>query len=478
MERADIRLAGRPLNDVRIETRAAFSGLDANVPLIGCGHQPDFAHPGVWAKHVVVRHVAETLGCGAFDLVVDNDSPRSMDLTIPVVDASGRVDTNTVRLGSSTAGAAHEGRPAIPPEEIETLRGELRALLGSRWDESMLPKFMDGLARPESPVDAVEQHLDGRRHLDSLLGAELPEFRISRYFGGAFVAELLIEAERFAGAYNASLHDYRREQGVRDIDRPLPDLHADDSRIETAFWIYRPQMPRRRLWVRSPVDRIELLADAEHVGTLEKADLVRDPQQVLDRLRPWVIRPRALTLTLWARLLLCDLFVHGIGGAKYDRITDGIFRRYFEIEPPAYACVSATRTLDLPRHHVTFADVAAARTALRDLHYNPQRHLSDLPGDLVAERSSWIQRSDELRETQGPSLERREVYRAIQRVNARLIECVPEAAERMRERVAALDRLAESDRIAVSRAYFYALEPHDRLADLAGRLRTSAALSG
>ena len=36
-------------------------------------------------------------------------------------------------------------------------------------------------------------------------------------------------------------------------------------------------------------------------------------------------------LTLWARLLLCDLFIHGIGGAQYDRVTDLIVENYFGV---------------------------------------------------------------------------------------------------------------------------------------------------
>ena len=34
------------------------------------------------------------------------------------------------------------------------------------------------------------------------------------------------------------------------------------------------------------------------------------------------LRTRALTTTLFARLVLSDMFLHGIGGAKYDQVTD------------------------------------------------------------------------------------------------------------------------------------------------------------
>ena len=48
------------------------------------------------------------------------------------------------------------------------------------------------------------------------------------------------------------------------------------------------------------------------------------------------LRPRALITTMFARLVLSDIFIHGIGGAKYDQVTDAIVRRFFAVEPPEY----------------------------------------------------------------------------------------------------------------------------------------------
>ena len=48
------------------------------------------------------------------------------------------------------------------------------------------------------------------------------------------------------------------------------------------------------------------------------------------------LRTRALTTTLFARLFLADLFVHGIGGAKYDAMTDQICERLFGMKAPSF----------------------------------------------------------------------------------------------------------------------------------------------
>ena len=41
------------------------------------------------------------------------------------------------------------------------------------------------------------------------------------------------------------------------------------------------------------------------------------------------LRPRALTTTMYLRLAMGDLFLHGIGGAKYDQLTDRIIEHFF-----------------------------------------------------------------------------------------------------------------------------------------------------
>ena len=46
-----------------------------------------------------------------------------------------------------------------------------------------------------------------------------------------------------------------------------------------------------------------------------------------------------------ARLVLGDLFLHGIGGAKYDQLTDAMIARFFGLEPPGFMVLSATLLL-------------------------------------------------------------------------------------------------------------------------------------
>ena len=56
---------------------------------------------------------------------------------------------------------------------------------------------------------------------------------------------------------------------------------------------------------------------------------------------------------MYARLFLADLFIHGIGGAKYDELTDELMRRFFKIEPPEFLTLTGTLLLPFPRAAAT-----------------------------------------------------------------------------------------------------------------------------
>lgn len=465
-----LALAGVNIAELRTDVRRRIWNAPADAIVIACGHQPAYIHPGVWAKNVAVARAAERFGTIAGDLIVDNDAPETTDLILPAAEHDGLVKTNTIRWGDEPAHAAYEGRSPLSAAVIESNRGLMARLMGSGFGESAIVAYLDGLAEAHKARDLVEQHLAGRSRVDVPLGVSLNWTRVSTAFGGPFVADLLLHADRFASAYNEALREYRLAHDVRGHDRPLPDLGRDGDRVETALWIYQPRNRRQRLWVSREHGVLCLYADRAPVGRVGESELVRAPDTTLASLSPWVVRPRALTLTLWVRLLVCDLFVHGIGGAKYDRITDRIFQSYYRCEPPPLACVSATLHLPLPRHPRAKTYVHEARHRLRDLRYNPQRYLPDAPADLLARRLALIAESDTLRATRGPRAERRRVFTELRRTNEKLAQARPDIEEQLRVDLADQTRKAASDALALGREYFYALQPRQRLIGLAERI--------
>jgi len=463
-----VRLAGVEAAQLRAQTRQAL-WKSGDLPAILCGHQPAFIHPGVWAKSVVVAQFSERHDLAGGELVVDNDAPHSSGLTVPAAGPDGLVRIHNFTWEADLAGAAYEGRPALSAQVVEATAQQLSHLLGEAFGQSALPDYLEG-SRQAQGGDIVAQHLAGRSRIDRPLGAQLRAIRVSDVFGGAFVADLLLNADRFAAVYNSALKEYRTAHQVRSADRPLPDLGRRGDQIETALWIYQPGQRRCRLWVSRQGDAICLLADQSLAGRIGVQELTRDPDAALAGLGPWLVRPRALTLTLWARLLACDLFVHGIGGAKYDRVTDRIFRRYYGFEPPPLACVSATLQLPLPRHPQAETEQRAARQRRRDLLFNPHRYVADLPAAVMERRRALIDESGRLRANRASRPDRRRVFLELRQLNAELARTQPAVQEQLDAAVAMLADQYRSHLLASGRQYFYALQPRQRLIDLAEQL--------
>ena len=111
------------------------------------------------------------------------------------------------------------------------------------------------------------------------------------------------------------------------------------------------------------------------------------------------IRSRALMTTLWARLVLGDLFLHGIGGAKYDQVTDVIVERFFGLQPPGYMVLSATLHLPVDRPAASVPDEATVHRQLRELDFHPERFVSSESSAevaaLVAEKRRWVSAADD-----------------------------------------------------------------------------------
>lgn len=449
-------------------------GVDEQSPLIAIGHQPEFIHPGVWAKHVMAQRLAEAVGGVAVNLVVDNDAPKTLALAVPVAKGN-TVELHHVPFAGKGAGLPYEALAGLDGRAIRRIRQEIAALMGASFDVSAMPTFFEGLAAAEGR-DFADQMIAGREAAERSFGVTLRDVRVSRAWGGAMLADWVCHAGEFADAYNRALAEYRREEAVRDPDRPIPDLHIAGPRVELPLWACGPGEPRRRLYVEGADDVIRFFAEDEPIGSAS-VRTIADAAEPADALRTAcrkAIRPRALTLTLWARLLVSDLFIHGIGGAKYDRITDKIVRFYYGVEPPAMACVSATLHVPLPRTAVGPDQLTAALRRLRDAQYKPDRWAASVADatPLLAERRRAIERSDTLRLDDGrlDRTARREVFNRIHDLNAQLAAMRPDVAAEARSELARIERGQRQDRIAAGREYFFALYPATKLERLCAAL--------
>lgn len=469
LAQTDARFLDSTLADCRRVTRERLAKRDDAIVIV-IGHQPEFIHPGVWAKHIVACRLAAAAGGCAVNLVVDSDVPKRTTLDVPAVE-DGRTRRRSIPVETLHPSRAFEVTRAWTPAQIDAFHRTVRDVMPDRWEQTPMPAFITGVAEARAPRDWVDQMCSGRRAIECAWGIELRDLRVSEVSLGPWLVQLIRDARRFAQTYNDALARYRRARGIRGTRHPMPDLHIGTEDVEAPLWAFRDAGPRRRVFVRNGEDRITVLAQREEIATLRRGDLTgcETVSDLLHACAPWRLRPRALALTMWARLFLADLFVHGIGGAKYDRITDDLIQRYFGVTPPAIACVSATLHVNLPHHGVTASTLQALRRTLRDVQWNPHRHLdgNESVQSLVRRRTDLVRESERLGQREpGNHRARRDTFQAIRDVNHELLMRGQDVLEDRRRAVGEAARHLDENRVALSREYFFGLYDHAALADL------------
>ena len=425
----ELQFAGLTLRELRDLARR-FVGHDSG-PLILTGHQSELHHPGVWVKNAVIDAVPGN----ALHVAVDTDQPKHLALRWPGV---ALPVTDDPRLRSAAwAGLLDPPSPAHlnaadaadpPPLVVEWIADCRRYLIDQR--DSPSPMTLAGMLA------------DAGHRLDWRLGLRHSVVMLSGLLEceawAAVVLEIARDAEGFAGDYNAALREHRAANGLEGTDRPMPDLAPG----ELPFWLDDLTTGRR---ARAMIGDVPDAADP--------ADLLRQLRR-----RGLRLAPRALTLTLFLRLFLADLFVHGIGGGHYDRVLDRLLRRRWGIEPPTFAVATATlfHPDALGRERVCPSCLRREGHALRH----------DALGE---EKAAWLEKI----EAQPTFRARRAVFEAMHARRRDRLAGDPRYAAFLRRRAEAGRRLAE-EAVLFDRELFYPVQTERRLTDLIARVRSAS----
>jgi hypothetical protein len=441
-----------------------------NPPLVVAGHQPQLFHAGVWFKNFVLAAIGERLNGWAINLLIDNDILRDPSIRVPAGAAS-----------EPQVGSVPFDVPAdpIPYEERPILDASVFTSFDARTMQAVAPWFTSPLIGDLWPLASEAAKRSGnvgrslaeaRHRLEGRWGQQTWEVSLSAVCETApfawFTSHLLAQLPRFHETYNTSLHEYRRINHVRSRSHPVPDLARDQEWLEAPFWLWTADAPsRRRLFVRDCGHGLEL-TDRQDVKFRLPLREDGDAQAAVDRLlslpRERIrLRPRALITTMYARVLLSDLFLHGIGGAKYDQLTDLIIQRFFGWEPPAFLTLSATMLLFEDRTPEMARQIRDTKHLLRDVRFHPERHVEPTLEieRLVAEKRRWI----DLDLPRGQRLQR---HQEIERLNRQLQAHVPETAEALSPPLTSLAAELRRQKLLASREFCFCLFPEALLRPL------------
>ena len=452
----------------------AFTQLDK---VFLAGHQPQLFHAGVWFKNFALSELARRHRGVAVNLLIDSDTMKGNSLRVP---GGTLEDPEIAAIPMDVAGLP------VPHEQRRIIDRSVFATFGRRVHERIAPLVADPLVREFWPsvversrqTDNLGECLAQSRHqLEGRWGwntLEIPQSRVCESQPHHwFVAHLLAQLPRFRQTYNQVVAEYRWAHRIRSAAHPVPNLRQSGEWLEAPFWVWSEGAPERRpLFVKrragdtllSNGDGLEIALPLRSDGSADRA-VTRLSELAVEGVK---IRSRALITTLWARLALGDLFVHGIGGAKYDQVTDALIARFFGLEPPDFLALSATLHLPIARDRARLEDVRAIKHQLRELQFNPDRHVDaqtvQMAGDsraaaeLISGKTRWISTP----QTPENAASR---YREIRRINRELQPWIEDRRKELLERLSQTTKSTRAETILSWREYAFCLFPEETLRD-------------
>ena len=153
-------------------------------------------------------------------------------------------------------------------------------------------------------------------------------------------------------------------------------------------------------------------------------------------------------LTCFLRLVVADQFIHGIGGGRYDQVTDRFIARHFGIAPPAFAVTTAT---------LHFPDaVGRTRVCMACVVQEGHRVRHDVLGERKRELVAAIDAAPRC------SGERREAFYRMHR-ELRTARQEHPAIKQWEERLRETQRTDAEDAPLFDRELFYPVQPESRL---------------
>jgi hypothetical protein len=501
-DRTPIDLAGRTLGQLRkwsrrdiLQAARQYTSELTGEPiseqadglLLVAGHQPSLFHPGVWVKNFAVGALAKSCAGTALNLIVDNDTLSSTQLRVPVGDR----DFPRIEMVPFD-----DERPPQPWEEakvanVEMFRtfGERVGALMSKWN---IDPLLSGMWRDAVEVadrnGSLRDALTAARHRQErrwgCANLELPISRVCELDPFLwFASHVLTELPRFRDVHNEVLGEFRKVNRIRSRTHPVPELSAErDGWLEAPFWVWRKGEHQRQRVFAKQLGREVHLSDGDETFVRLPLEPGGEACCAVEALRELPqqgirLRTRALTTTLFARLCLADLFVHGIGGSKYDEMTDRIIHRFYRLPAPSFLTLSATLHLPLADPFgVSAGDVTRLQRLQRDLQYNSDRHLTvgenadvDL---LIAEKQQLIAEQDDSTASNLSRRQRRlrsrnnhDRFRRLREIGGRLSEMAVKKQQRVESELSDVAQQLAANTILANRELPFCLYPKENLRD-------------
>lgn len=424
----------KSLEKWRNHTRAEL-GLATDQPIIATGHQTLLWHPGILVKYLLVDAIASAHNLATANLVVDQHVGAFGEFEVPILAKDDSLSVAKIGLQSHREDVPMVRRKTFNPLEHQA---NLRYAL---------PEVASGV---DQIIHAVNQHSDAANAALQMTAAladlmrpwvsPMPYVTASALMGTTLARSVLVAMAKDAGKC-VELYN----QAVKAVpEAGVSQLEISQEKIEVPLWRIDSDDLRRRAYLSDLQDWLS-------------SD---DPQ--------FELLPRALFMTALVRLGMCDLFVHGTGGAIYDRAMQLWIKNWLALDVSPIAVATATLHLPLGSPPEQRIDVAGVQQAMRRLWHDPQsgptnESISSAKRDLIKQ----------IEEAPRKSIERQQLFSKLQtylnenrKINAKAIEKAQLQVEQ------AIRHQAEAP-IIDCRSWAFTLYPREMIDELATAVHNS-----
>ncbi len=442
--------------------------------IIATGHQANWHHCGILAKDVAAWSLARSCAGVCLHLVLDHDISNTA-LMLPCCYDDGQWHIERNEMDSATVSMPAElrllSKPNIAAAFIEKVISTWPdSLCGGLWSTTQVSNVIAKSRFTTLPelITYLHSVLTGSLGLDILY---LPVSKMAKseaFFG--FVVSLILDAERFAFCYNRAIEQQCDALSIAG-HRTVRFLNIDrEGSIELPFWLIDTAGSRSSLYVGTKDNKtIQISRGPQGLGVIT----CDNPDGIITQLRKILtshkleLRPKAISLTLFIRVFFADWFVHGIGAAGYESITDRIIENYFAIPRLDFGVATATMLLSEESSKlISDESLEDIKRQSRKLKYNPETfiepsvRLKEPVRALIARKRRLIFIAAKSSVSQQ---EKRSCYKAITQINDTLAGYCSQSSHIIEDKIAIRQRQEQSSRIMESREYFFGLFEPQRL---------------
>ncbi len=443
--------------------------------IIETGHSPILAHPGVMIKHGLVNSIAKKVDGVGINMVVDNDACHDDYLNIPNINGP---DSSVERIEfiSGLYNLAFEEIRYTDSAQLTAFKESVLKVLHSPDMKKTFEDFINPVIRLSGETLGFTDLFTCARHAFLLRfgigNLEVPVSLISETEPFLnFFLHITANARSVVNIYNAKLGEYRRLKKISSRANPLPDLMEKGYVVELPFWVWCEGEPRKSLYASvADNSRISVICEdkiIEHFDFGENSSSSENLNRLGDLISKGIkIRPKAIVNTMYSRMFLSDLFVHGIGGAKYDLITNEIIREFFGVEPPAYVTVSATLHLPYKPFNVSNDDVIALKHVIKDMGYNPDKYASGEVMESAGMKSMVSEKKDLIAKEAHESEEKHRAFDRLKELNSIMKEKIMSLIMEKEKELEDLEKRIRYNSIVTNREYPFCIYPESILGEL------------